>query len=478
MHALLGALPALTALALIVLGIQPIRASLLALAAGIVVLLIAFPTPVAELWSAERTAVLTALEVLAIMLGGVMLYETLVRAHTFDAVAAWLLNVSRDPGTLALLMALGVTPFAESVTGFGVGILFSIPLLQRVGFDAFRAVVIGLLGLIIVPWGSLAPSTLVAARLTGVSFDDLGTHSAILSLPVFLIAGSAALIVSIGLRRALLRVPQLLLATGVLGGTVYAVNASIGPPLAGALGAAAATIALVGWARLTESRLPSASRGIARALIPYGLLVGLLLAFRGCAAALGGTEARNGLGRAAAFVLTSPALPLLLTVALSMWLLRLSLADRREAVRQGVVRWRPVAVATAVFVLLGGLMAASGMAAAVAQAAVDELGSGYLFLSPWVGGLGGYVTGSNTASNAMLATAQAHAADQLGYPVVWLVAVQNVSGALLTMLCAPRIALALTLVDAPVGAARVTRIIALADGLALAAIGGLAYLWL
>lgn len=478
MDALLGALPALVALGLIAFGVSPVRASLAALGTGVAVLVVAFPTPVDELWDAEWPATLTALEVLLIMLGGVLLYETLVRAHAFDAVAAWLLSVSRDPGTLALLMVLGVTPFAESVTGFGVGILFSIPLLQRVGFGGFRAVTLGLMGLIIVPWGSLAPSTLVAARLTDVPFEELGTHSAVLSIPIFFIAAVAALLVSVGVKQALPRLPQLLLAVAVLSATVYGVNATIGPPLAGVLGATAATLTLAAWARVTGAGAAAAGAGLMRALAPYALLVALLLAFRACAGLAGGTEASNGQpGRALAYVFESPALALLLTCALSIPLLRLARPDVRDAVRQGIIRWKPVATAAASFVLLGGLMAASGMAAAVAQAAVDGLGQAYLFVSPFVGGLGGYVTGSNTASNAMLATAQARAAEQLDYPVVWLVATQNVSGALLTMMCAPRIALGATLVDEPVSSANVTRILLVMNGTALAVIGAMTYIW-
>lgn len=478
MDALLGAVPALLALALIIAGIRPARASLLALAAGIVVLLVSFPTPVARLASAEKTAVLTALEVLLIMLGGVLLYEALVRARTFDVLADWLTNLSRDRGTLALVMVLGVTPFAESVTGFGVGILFAIPLLQRVGFDALRSIVIGLLGLVIVPWGALAPGTLVAARLTGVSFADLGTHSAVMSLPVFLIAGAAALIVSTGVKRALVRVPQLLLAVAVLGGTVFAVNASIGPPLAGVLGGGATVITFALWMRATEGRSPAPGRRLLQALVPFGLLVALLLVFRVCAALMGGTDASNGgAPRTAAYVLESPALALLVTVIILIRSQHLARPERNDLLRRAAARWRPVAVPTAAFVLLGGLMTASGMAAAIAQAAVDHLGGGYLFLAPWVGGLSGYVTGSNTAANAMLATAQSQAATQLAYPVIWLVAIQNVSGSLLTMISAPRIALALTLVDVRVDAARVTRPLALVLAIALAALGGLAYLW-
>ena len=37
---------------------------------------------------------------------------------------------------ILLLVALGVTPFLESVTGFGVGLIMSAPILREMGLPA------------------------------------------------------------------------------------------------------------------------------------------------------------------------------------------------------------------------------------------------------------------------------------------------------------------------------------------------------
>lgn len=94
-------------------------------------------------------------------------------------------------------------------------------------------------------------------------------------------------------------------------------------------------------------------------------------------------------------------------------------------------------------------MTASGMSSALARAA-GQLGPGYLPLAPWIGGLGGFVTGSNTGANAMSAASQAAAAHTLGYDTLTLVALQNVSASLLTMASAGRIALVVSLLSRPV----------------------------
>jgi lactate permease len=84
------------------------------------------------------------------------------------------------------------------------------------------------------------------------------------------------------------------------------------------------------------------------------------------------------------------------------------------------------------------------MSAALAGAA-SRLGPVYLALVPVVGGLGGFIAGSNTGANAMFAASQAHAAHALGASNLQVLATQNVSASLLTMAAPPRVALASSL---------------------------------
>ncbi|KFI22779.1 L-lactate permease, partial [Nitrosococcus oceani] len=71
-----------------------------------------------------------------------------------------------------------------------------------------------------------------------------------------------------------------------------------------------------------------------------------------------------------------------------------------------------------------------------------QLGPAYPALAPWIGALGGFLTGSNTGASAMFAASQAQAAQAIGYPVLTLVAFQNVAASLATMAAVPRVMMA------------------------------------
>jgi lactate permease len=443
MNAALAAVPILVTLGLLGARVKALYAGGVALAAAALVAFFAFPTAPAMLGRAGAHMLPTMVELAAILLGGILLSELMTRTGAQQRLGEWISGACGTPTRALLLIMLGVTPFAESLTGFGIGVVVAIPLLRQLGLAPAKAAVVGLLGLVTVPWGSLAPGSLVAAQLGGVDFQDLGVVSALLSAPVFAICATAALAVTFGLRRSL---ADLLLAVGTLWVTVWAVNVFIGPPLAGVLGALAVISVLLVTARLREPAsapdraVPTQSAW--RALAPYGFLVAGLLVSRAALDAAGIDEGWWA-------VLAGPGGWLLVTCALAPWLLGEEAAVLAPALRTAVARWWQVALTTAVFVALGTLLTATGMSDALAHAAA-ALGPAYLLLAPWIGAASGFLTGSNTGANAMFAASQAATAHALGYPAVQLVGVQNVSAALASGAAVARIVLAAQLAqDAP-----------------------------
>ncbi|PRW64756.1 L-lactate permease [Actinopolyspora mortivallis] len=434
----LAAVPPAVALGLLLARVRPVLAAVLALTSAAVVAAAAFPTPAREWVPALREVLPTGAEVALILFGGVLLNELTGLAGVNERLAEWLISACRHPSRAVVLVLLGVTPFAESVMGFGVGVVVAVPLLRRVGLSPARASVVGLLGLVTVPWGALGPGTLVASRFTGVPLRELGVLSALLSPPVFLLAGGCGLVLAVGASRARRAVPELLTGVAVLGVSVWAVNATLGVPLAGVLGGLATVGALLVVARVRDSRRLSVTPELVWALRPYACLVAGLLGVHALVLVPGVA------GTAWYALVSSPAVWLLVTCALCPPLLDLSRGEMRMAVRGGMTRWVPVGVTTVVFLLLGALLTATGMSAALAEAATG-LGGGYLVLAPFVGALGGILTGSNAGANAMFATSQAAAAHSLGLQPAALVAVQNVSASLATMASAPRVALAVGL---------------------------------
>ena len=93
---------------------------------------------------------------------------------------------------LAAGVVVGVAPFFESVTGFGVAVVISAPILLAAGFTPLRAAVLASWGQCAVPWGALGVGTVIGANLAGMGFGTLSDTSAFLSLPLFPVYGVAA----------------------------------------------------------------------------------------------------------------------------------------------------------------------------------------------------------------------------------------------------------------------------------------------
>lgn len=439
---LLSALPVLVVVALIAARRSALHSAALGLATALAVAWWRFPIP-AEGWAAlgaQWSPVL--LEVLLIIAGGLALSEAGRLTSRQDAVAEHLrAALGTGPGA-ALAVVHGVTPFAESVTGFGIGITVAIPLLLSLGLDARRACTIGLLGLCAVPWGSMGPGTLIAAELSGLDVDRLGLASAIASGPAFLIVGLAtAAMTSVSGRRG----PALLAGTAsgcMLWAAITGANALLGTAPAGAVG----SLATLG-AHLLLHRLLGASHAaehpVRRPLGPLlDALSGHAVLLTGVLAATA-VLAATGSGSSSWRYAASPALWLIAAVGATTP--RRLLPEVLGTTRR---RWVAAGPITALFVALGAVMAASGMSATLAESTAT-LGGGAVFALPIAAGIGGMLTGSNSAANAMLAAPHAQIAAVLGLPLLPVMAAHNVASSLLIMASPARIELAAQLCPDP-----------------------------
>lgn len=433
--------PIVVVLALLAFRVPSLWAGVLGLAAALAGAIVAFPLDGPQVAAAASGMAPTVVEIAAILLGGVGLAEAMRRGGAQDRIAAWLegTETGADRTVTLLLLVFGMTPFMESVTGFGLGVVITAPLLIRLGLTPVKAVVSGLLGLVLVPWGSLGPGTLVAAELGGQDFTELGVWSALLTLPVLVV--SMAAVVAINLGRPTFR--QVVLATAVVlaqWGALVAANFTIGTPLAGIVVASVVIAGLLVVTRVGSGPLPTVSRPLLIAGIPYVVIVGGILATTGLLAVTGTQEVLEWIA--------SPALWLCVAAAVTVVTAGLPASARWHIVRDGLRRWVPIAGNAIVFVVLGTVMAATGMAGHLATTA-QLLGPGFIAAIPAVGALGGYLTGSNTGSAAMFSTATTSAATGLGADPLISLAGQNVAGSFAIIASPPRIALAAGVALAP-----------------------------
>jgi lactate permease len=372
----------------------------------------------------------TSAQVLYVLFGGLLLYNLLLAGGAVDAVSRFLGGLEPDRVSLAAGIVVGVAPFFESVTGFGVAVVISVPILLAAGFTPLRAAVLASWGQCAVPWGALGVGTVIGAHLAGMGFGTLSDVSAFLSIPLFPVYGVAAVALAEGWTGVRRRGAEAMVLGLVAGVVTLVTSLYLVPELSGAVGGLAATAFFVARRRDRLAGVP------VRALLPYAFLLALLAAANGIAALRSVLEELGP-------VFDGPGLPLLASGLFAALLLGLGGGEIGGATHRTATQWLPVAGAVLTFVLAGEVVAESGAAGLLAGGA-EALGVFFPAVSPVLAALGGALTGSNAASNALFMPLQVEAARGLGVSEVLTAAVQNVAGSHASMLAPQRMVLAAT----------------------------------
>src|SRR5215212_8720549 len=183
-----------------------------------------------------------------------------------------------DRVALAAGVVVGVAPFFESVTGFGVAVVISAPILLAAGFTPLRAAMLASWGQCAVPWGALGVGTVIGAHIAGIGFGTLSDVSAFLSIPLFPVYGVAAVALAGGWTGVRRRGAEAIALGLVAGAGTLLTSLYLVPELSGAVGGLAATALFLARRRNRLAGVP------VRALLPYAFLLALLAAANGIAA--------------------------------------------------------------------------------------------------------------------------------------------------------------------------------------------------
>ncbi len=374
----------------------------------------------------------TSSQVLYVLFGGLLLYNLLSAGGAVEEVSRFLGRLEPDRVALAAGVVVGVAPFFESVTGFGVAVVISAPILLAAGFTPLKAAVLASWGQCAVPWGALGVGTVIGAHLAGMGFGTLSDASALLSLPLFPVYGLSAVALADGWNGVKRRGAEAVALGLVAGVATLLTSLYLVPELSGAVGGLTAAAVFLAWRRRRLAGVP------VRAVLPYAFLLALLAVANGIGV-LRAVLARLGP------IFDGPGLPLLVSGAFAAALLGLGWDEIVAAARRTATQWLPTAGAVLTFVLAGEVVAESRAAGLLAGGA-EALGVLFPAVSPVLAALGGALTGSNAASNALFMPLQVEAARGLDLSAGLTAAVQNVAGSYASMLAPQRLVLAATAV--------------------------------
>ncbi|MGN6659112.1 MAG: hypothetical protein ACTHKN_08975, partial [Achromobacter mucicolens] len=193
---LLWSLPALTVIAAIASGrVNTTIAAALGLLGALPIALFAAPAPFApsQLAVALERGLWIGWIITPYILGGLLFWQMAAQGHASDdmpGAAPGAPDAGRRDALakrrLLFFACFLIGPFAESATGFGVGMLGTVMLIRPLGLGAREVMVFALLSQTLIPWGAMGSGTLLASAYARVPPTQLALYSMV---PVALLMG-------------------------------------------------------------------------------------------------------------------------------------------------------------------------------------------------------------------------------------------------------------------------------------------------
>lgn len=434
-------------------------------------------------------AVWNSTGIVLVIITAILLYEVSSESKAFDTLNQLFRKLA--PNELIRIMLIGIVfaSFLQGITGFGVPVLVTAPLLLNIGVAPMWAVIIPLLGH---SWagtfGTLALGWDALLIQTGIEDKALIFQSALYgSFFLLILTVFFSYIIAYfyggwkGVKKGFIAVAVISLIQG--GGQM--IFAIINPELAAFVPSAISLLAIIGlsktplyrteWkltnsrimTRITEEAYPAKiPMSTNQALLPYYLvtvislvvlLVPLVTNYLGAFSfgpRFGETQTGYGVINSAIdqyaplTPLTHASMFLLIASLLSYFYYRKKGLIKGRALNTLFVRalkkaWSP---SIAVFSLLSisRVMAGTGQTFVLAQGISTVLKEQYVFIAPFIGLLGSFITGSNMSSNILFGDFQLQVAELIGLKTPAILGAQTAGGGIGTAIAPGNIILGTT----------------------------------
>jgi lactate permease len=419
---------------------------------------------------AHAKAFFLTIDVLMIIWAAFLLYRVADEAGAIRVISDALPHLTGDSVMQALIIGWVFASFLQGVGGFGVPVAVIAPILVGLGFSPLAAVVIPSIGHgWSVTFGSLGSSFQALMAATGLPGEQLAMPAAVLLGVVCLVSGWMVAHAAEGWA-AVRRLWTPILVIGVVMGVVQALVVSVGFWNIGAfVGAVAGLVVTVPLAQRYRGEQGEhrnlKPRSVAVALSAYVVTVAVILAVQlipSIKTYLSGVviqvefpqtiTAMDSLNPGFVFP-AGPGRPIVLFRHTGVLLAFASLvayyiykfaglyepgASRR--ILDGTLR-RVISSSVSIIsmVSMAVIMEQTGMTQILARGLAGGMGVIYPLVAPWIGGLGAFMTGSNTNSNVVFGSLQLHTALILGYSVTIILAGQTAGAAVASILAPTKV---------------------------------------
>jgi lactate permease len=462
---------------LAIVRMKAFKAALLALVGALCIAVFAWgmPAGLAGLAAAQGAA-FGLFPVFFIVLATLFFFNLTVEGGQFEVIRTSLAGVTADRRLQAVLIAFCFGAFIEGAAGFGAPVAIAGATLVGLGFRPFHAAAICLVANTApVAFGTIGIPIVALGGVMGLNDGGLMKLSAVVGhmLPIVsLIIPAYLVLIVAGLRKTIEVLPAVAICGAVFAACQWAVASHIGPYLPDLLASLAAMASLIALLRVwrpatvfrfshdapLEEGLRYTRAQVFRAWSPYLALASIVLlwgvppvkaALNRATVTIPVAGLDNAIARPQA---AGPAAPLparfkldyvasggsavLIAALFSAFICGLGPVATARAFGRTLRDMRYPAVTIASVLALAYVMNASGMTACLGLVST-KAGRMFPFVSPIVGWIGVFLTGSDTSSNVLFGGLQKTAAERLGINPL-LTAAANTSGGVMGKMISPQ----------------------------------------
>lgn len=455
--------------ALTVFKMPGFKACFLSAVVTALVAIFAFNMKVTEALTASLEGALNALwPICLVIVAALFVYNLTLETKAMDKIKAMLSGVSTDKRVLALIIGWGFGCFMEGMAGFGTAVAIPASILIAMGYEPFTTV-IGLLVVNSTPtaFGSVGVPLVTLSGITGIDSVVLSGNTAFLQAIITFV--SPFVLVALvgkgeGKKNAL---------SGMWGFTTlaslsfvvpqFAAAKFIGPELGDIIGSIVCMIVLVLVALKSNKETPEdyLVSGIEKvnltfkeALIawcPFILIFVILLLTSSLVPAIHDPLAAiaskvsvysgKNPGTLSFAWVNTPGVLIMIAGLIGGLIQGASLKTIVKIYFKTLVdNWKTIVTICSVLAL-AKMMGYSGMISAIAALLVAVTGKFYPLITPLIGTLGGFVTGSGTSTQVLFGQLQVETAKAIGSDPAWLAAANAVGAGIGKMISPQGIAI-------------------------------------
>jgi lactate permease len=497
LSALLAALPLI--LLFLLLGVFKVKAwlaSLIALAASILVAIVGWGMPTLMAFSATAEgAFYGAFPIMWILLNAIWVYQLSVITGWFEALGQLIRSLSDDQRILSILIAFCFGALMESLAGFGAPVAISAAMLMAAGMKPRKSAIVSLLANTApVAFGAMGAPIIALASVTHIDVHVLSQMAGRQTPFVALIVPLVLVFLVDGIRGVKQTWPVALVAGFVFGLAQFVTSNFITVEITDVV-ASLVTIAVVlgmlrVWkpanplpldhavvpddeaAAMASGKLPhypaitaTGGKRIWGAVAPYAIIIivfsiSQIPAVKAWLLGIGqvkfpwpGLAGTGADGKASSMIVTAAGNPvtttiftldhlratgtlLLLSGIITAIVYKVKPADAARAYLATVKQLKFTIVTVLSVLALAYVMNLSGQTAELGRA-LASVGSLFAVMSPVIGWLGVAITGSDTSANSLFGLLQVTAAQQAGLNPV-LMASSNSSGGVMGKMISPQ----------------------------------------